>query len=48
VVVVVVVAGMLVEAIGVLVPVVEGAPLCVLPQADKTIDRLKKAAIDAA
>jgi hypothetical protein len=38
---------MLVEAIGALVPVVEGAPLGVLPQADKASDRLKVAAIDA-
>jgi hypothetical protein len=38
---------MLVEAIGALVPVVEGAPLGVLPQADKASNRLKVAAIDA-
>jgi hypothetical protein len=38
---------MLVEAIGALVPVVEGAPLRVLPQADKASDKLKVAAIDA-
>jgi hypothetical protein len=38
---------MLVEAVGALVPVVEGAPLRVLPQADKASDRLKVAAIDA-
>jgi hypothetical protein len=38
---------MLVEATGALVPVVEGAPPRVLPQADKTSDRLKAAAIDA-
>jgi hypothetical protein len=38
---------MLVEAIGALVPVVEGEPLGVLPQADKASDRLKVATIDA-
>jgi hypothetical protein len=38
---------MLVEAIGALVPVVEGALLGVLPQADKASDRLKVTAIDA-
>jgi hypothetical protein len=38
---------MLVEAVGALVPVVEGAPLRVLPQADKASDRLKAAAIHA-
>jgi hypothetical protein len=38
---------MLVEAVGALVPVVEGEPPRVLPQADKASNRLKVAAIDA-